>query len=370
MDMDYAIIGGGVVGLSVAHGLAGLGRRVTVLDEGDSAFRASRGNFGLVWVQSKGLKAPTYARWTRKSASLWREFADDLAEGAGTDLSLHQQGGYDFHFSEQSLEDRVRAYDALKADLGGDYPYEVLGHNALKRMEPHIGPKVIAAILHHEDGHVNPLRLLRALSTEAGRLGAKVRTGAKVAAVQPGEGGFRISLENGDQIAAGRVVICAGLGAATLGPQLGFAAPVRPERGQVLITEKLAPLMNRPSSKVRQVDEGGVQIGDSHEDVGFDDGETLEITAQIARQATDTFPALGRARLVRSWGALRVLTPDGLPIYQQSTVHPGAFLVTCHSGITLAAVHSRLLPLWLEGRADAPDLEAFSETRFAVSSAA
>ena len=68
METDYAIIGGGVVGLSVAHGLLGLGRRVAVLDEGDSAFRASRGNFGLVWVQSKGLNAPAYARWTRRSA--------------------------------------------------------------------------------------------------------------------------------------------------------------------------------------------------------------------------------------------------------------------------------------------------------------
>lgn len=370
METDYAIIGGGVVGLSVAHGLLGLGRRVAVLDEGDSALRASRGNFGLVWVQSKGLKAPAYARWTRRSASLWQEFADDLGASADTDLSLRQDGGYEFHFSDQSLEERIRAYDGLKAELNGDYPYEVLGPNALKRMEPHIGPKVAAAILHHEDGHVNPLRLLRALSSAVRRLGADVRTGAKVATVQPAEGAFRIALENNERVAAGRVVICAGLGAATLGPQLGFAAPVRPERGQVLISEKLAPLMTRPSAKVRQVDEGGVQIGDSHEDVGFDDGETLEITANIARHAIETFPALARARLVRSWGALRILTPDGLPIYQQSPDHPGAFLVTCHSGITLAAAHSRLLPLWLEGRSAAPDLEAFSETRFAVSSAA
>jgi glycine/D-amino acid oxidase-like deaminating enzyme len=46
---------------------------------------------------------------------------------------------------------------------------------------------------------------------------------------------------------------------------------------------------------------------------------------------------------------------------------PGAFLVTCHSGITLAAAHARLLPEWLEGREAAPDLEVFSEARFAVS---
>ena len=66
-------------------------------------------------------------------------------------------------------------------------------------------------------------------------------------------------------------------------------------------------------------------------------------------------------------GALRVLTPDGLPIYQESPTCPGAFLVTCHSGITLAAAHARLLPDWLEGTPNAPDLEVFREARFSLS---
>jgi len=118
------------------------------------------------------------------------------------------------------------------------------------------------------------------------------------------------------------------------------------------------------------VNEGGVQIGASHEDVGFDDRETIAATARLARHAVEVFPHLARARLVRSWGALRILTPDDLPIYQRSAAHPDAFLITCHSGVTLAAAHARLLPLWIEGQADAPDLEAFSERRFAISTAA
>ena len=80
----------------------------------------------------------------------------------------------------------------------------------------------------------------------------------------------------------------------------------------------------------------------------------------------DTIPALAKAQLVRSWAALRVMTPDGLPIYQESPLMPGAYLVTCHSGITLAAAHALRLPDWLEGRDDAPDLSAFSEDRFSV----
>jgi glycine/D-amino acid oxidase-like deaminating enzyme len=60
------------------------------------------------------------------------------------------------------------------------------------------------------------------------------------------------------------------------------------------------------------------------------------------------------------------MSPDGLPIYQQSPTMPGAYLVTCHSGITLAAAHAKLLPDWLENNESAPNLEVFSEQRFTI----
>lgn len=363
MVYDWAIIGGGVVGLSVAYGLARRGRRVLVLDGEDRDHRASRGNFGLIWVQSKGLDNPDYARWTRGSARLWRDFAAGLAEATGTDLHLQQRGGYEFFVDETAMEARAARYARLREALGGDYPYEILGHNALKREEPAIGPRVAGALFHHEDGHVNPLHLLRALAGEVRRMGGTVLTGQTVTdADKPDE--FLLTTATGQQFRAGRVVMAAGLGAARLGPQLGFRAPVRPQRGQVMITERLPPLLSRPSGILRQVNEGGIQIGASNEEVGFDDGTTADVSARIAAEAITILPDLARARVVRTWGALRVMSPDGYPIYQQSAAMPGAFLVTCHSGITLAAAHALRLPAWLEGAPDAPELEPFRETRF------
>lgn len=363
MESDYAIIGGGVVGLSVAWGLLRRGFSVTVIDGDDAGLRASRGNFGLVWVQSKGMKQPRYAQWSQTSAALWRGFADELAELTGTDLGLRQDGGYDLHFSEETLADTVAKYEVLKATLGGDYPFEVLGHNALRKEEPNIGHKVVGAIWHKQDGHANPLRLLQALADGVRRKGARVLTGQRVVSVDKADG-FTLACADGTQIRAGKVVLSAGLGAVKLGPLLGFKAPVRPQRGQVLITEKLPRLINRPSLIARQVDEGGIQIGATNEEVGLDDGVTRKGLAQLAHEAVMAYPALERAQLVRSWGALRVLSPDGLPIYHESHTHPGAYLVTCHSGITLAAAHALHLPDWLEGTSDAPDLEVFRETRF------
>ncbi|MEY8799152.1 NAD(P)/FAD-dependent oxidoreductase [Leisingera sp. XS_AS12] len=366
MEADYAVIGGGVVGLSVAWGLLRRGKRVTVLDGDDGAFRASRGNFGLVWVQSKGMKQPRYAAWSQRSAAAWAGFAAELEDGTGRSVGLEQNGGYDLHFSEETLYSTVAQYETLKEKLGGNYPFEVLGRNALSREEPHIGPKVAGAILHHQDGHANPLRLLQSLAEDVRRRGGRVLNGKTVTGVAKPDG-FRVSCGDGTVVTAGKVILSAGLGAMELGPKLGFKAPVRPQRGQVLITEKLPKMIHRPSLIARQVDEGGIQIGATNEEAGLDDRVTQPGLSRLAAEAVAAYPALARAQLVRSWGALRILTPDGLPIYQESPELPGAYLVTCHSGITLAAAHALFLPDWLEGTSAAPDLEVFSEDRFPVS---
>ncbi|MGP8307831.1 NAD(P)/FAD-dependent oxidoreductase [Vibrio sp. YIC-376] len=365
MKPEYIVVGGGVVGCAVAYGLLKAGHKVTVLDGGDSAHRASRGNFGLVWLSSKGLDAPHYAAWTRRSVNLWRGLADELEKATGEDLNLKQQGGYDFHFCEKEMMAKANQYEALRKALGTDHPYEVWNRDQLLKEDPYIGPDVIGAIFGPEDGHVNPLKLLKAYTKAIQDLGADLITGVNVTDVNKDSSGkFQVTLEDGSQYQGDKVILSAGLGAATLGPKLGFVAPISPQKGQVLITEKLAPTLKRPSGIIRQVDEGGIQIGDSKENAGFDDSDTLDMTAAIAERAIAVYPFLAQTKLVRSWGAIRIISPDGLPIYQQSKTNSGAYLISCHSGITLAAVHSYLLPHWLEQTADAPNLELFSEDRF------
>jgi octopine oxidase subunit B len=77
---DAIVIGGGLVGSAIAYGVAREGLRAALIDEGDVAYRASRGNFGLVWIQSKGDGAPHYQRWTRRSADQWPALAAELFE--------------------------------------------------------------------------------------------------------------------------------------------------------------------------------------------------------------------------------------------------------------------------------------------------
>jgi len=373
LETEFAVIGGGLVGMAVAWGLARRGRAVTVFDEGDRAFRASRGNFGLIWVQGKGVAMPDYARWTRLSAGLWPDFAAELAEVTGVGVERSQPGGIFLHLSEDEAEAAVARLAALRAALGGDYPFEYLGHNATKAIIPEIGPEVVGAIHCPMDGHVNPLYLLRALHAAFAHAGGRLRNGATVERIEPEAEGFRIHRADGSW-AARNVVLCAGLGNARLAPMVGLDSPVVPERGQVLITERIRPFLPLPTVHVRQVGEGALQIGDSHEDVGMNDGTLPDVVAGIARRAVRLFPCLARVRVVRSWGALRVMTPDGHPLYDRA---PGATVVNCHSGVTLAAVHAKVLAGWIAGDIEpdsVPDympdyMEVFSAERFRLPAA-
>lgn len=361
-----AVIGGGLVGMATALGLARQGLHVTVFDEGDVALRASRGNFGLVWVQGKGDTLPEYARWSRQSARLWPDLAAELQEQSGVDVQLSQVGGLYVCLDQDELDHRVATLTAMREQAGGDYPFEVLDLPALRELVPEIGPNIAGATLCPEDGHVNPLLLMRALNASFMKRGGNIVNGQTIHDVSPDGEGFRINV-GGDLWYADKVVLAAGLGNRKLAPSVGLEAPVGPQRGQVLVGERVRPFLKYPTGHVRQTGEGTVQCGDSKEDVQFDEGTTTAVMAAIARRAVRMFPLLAGVKMVRAWGALRIMTPDGYPVYEQSTQHPGAYLVTCHSGVTLCAAHAGPLADWLAGGTLPTDLEVFHASRFALS---
>lgn len=368
IETDWLVVGGGVVGTSLAFGLARAGERVCLLDEGDDAFRAARGNFGLVWVQGKGLGNPAYARWTLQAAAAWPALAAELAQRTGIDVELSQIGGLTMSLDAADLAERATALASIRADLG-DYPFEVLDPDALRARVPQVGPDVVGAVFSPLDGHVSPLRLLRALLEAFSTAGGRLCAGVRLDAISHDDGGFT-ARSGTRRFHAPRIVLAAGLGNRTLAPMVGLSAPVQPNRGQILVSERVQPFLRHPTLYVRQTGEGVVQIGDSKEDVGFDDGTTLAQLSRIAARAVRCFPLLARIQVVRTWGALRVMSPDGFPIYDASTTCPGAFVVSCHSGITLAPQHAGPLVDWMRGQ-PAPGstpavLSAFTAERFGV----
>jgi len=366
-EAEVAIVGGGLVGAAIGYGLARSGARVLVLDGDERAPCASRGNFGLVWVQGKGEGCPAYARWTLLSADLWHGFARELEDATGIAVGYSRPGGVVLALSEVELAGERAILERIRREAGdeGSADFEILDRPALVEMLPGLGPEVVGGTYSPADGHANPLFLLRALRAGIAAHGGRCRGGRRVAAIEARDGGFRVVARE-ETVFAERIVLAAGLGTGALAGRLGVEVPLAPQHGQLLVTERVHPLFDIPTDAVRQTREGSFLIGYSHNDFGFDTAARPAIMRNIARRAVRLFPFLGELRVVRSWGALRVLTPDGLPIYQESARHPGAFVATCHSGVTLAAAHALRLAPWIAGGALPDGLDAFAAGRFDV----
>jgi glycine/D-amino acid oxidase-like deaminating enzyme len=362
---DIGVVGGGLVGSALAYGLAKRGAAVALFYEDEDDLHASAGNFGLVWVQGKGLGAPEYEALTRRSATAWAHLADELVEQTGLCAEYRRSGGLKIALSDTELRGHQDAIHRLHNQrVASDTDPEVIDAAQLRELVPEIGPEAVGATWCVADGHADPLTTLRALRRAAEVTGQCRYLHQRVQRVRPRRGGFDIETDAGKH-AVGRVVIAAGLGSPDLAAPLGLDVPLRPQRGQILVTERMAPFLDIACHNVRQTGAGTVLIGDSKEDVGFDRGTLQGVGGGLARRAVRIFPRLADARIVRHWGALRVMSPDGLPVYAVSRRHPGAMLATCHSGVTLAAAHAgEVAEAVLDGGL-AETYAAFSPDRFA-----
>ncbi|GLQ12505.1 FAD-dependent oxidoreductase [Devosia yakushimensis] len=373
MNADIVVIGGGIVGSAIAYGLARRKVRVAVLDGSDRDVRAANANFGLVWLQGKGTNMPAYQRWTRKSIQLWPEFSAELTEATGIDLQYECDGGLTITLGEADFEKRRATIERLAEQLGDLEPdCHMIDRRELESVLPgvRLGSEVTGASYGRSDGHANPLRLLAALHAETVRNGGELLGGCAVQRIQrDASGSFLVDYGSG-RVSAARVVIAAGLGSKELAAQVGLDIQIRPQRGQILVTERVEPFLPLPTSGLRQTREGTVMIGATMDEAGFDTSTTAEAAAALGAKAIRRVPALAGLNLVRQWAGLRILTPDRHPVYAESKSHPGAYVAVCHSGVTLAAVHAAdIAHAFASGQLPA-SLNVFHHSRFDVSKAA
>jgi glycine/D-amino acid oxidase-like deaminating enzyme len=370
-EYDVAVVGGGLLGSAIAWGLGRLGRRVAILDEGDIARRASRANFALVWVQSKGLGLQPYVDWTLRATASWGRLAAELEAQTGFDVRLRQNGGFHITLGEDEWRRRADLVARMNAQVASpDYGLEMLSADELRRRLPLIGPEVSGASFCPHDGDVNSLRLYRAFHTGLKLFGADYMPGRPVETITREGGEFRLATPAGE-VRAAKVVLAAGNVNERLAPMVGLAAPMGPTRGQIIVTERTEPFLPHALSTLRQTDEGTVLIGDSKEESLDDRIQDHGVTAVMADRATRTFPHLARLNVVRSWSGIRVMPKDGFPIYDRSETHPGAFVACCHSGVTLASNHAfDVARMVVADALEADHVGAFSARRFGEPGAA
>ena len=162
---DVVVIGAGLVGGAIAYGLARAGQRLAFLGEEDATYRASRGNFGLVWVQGKGLGRPEYARWPHMSSERWFELSEALVEDCAlAPCCARPDGVVPALFGGRALRSRL---DARESEAGGRQRrlrlYEMLGHARVRELLPACGPAVSGGAYTPYDGHADPLKFMLGL---------------------------------------------------------------------------------------------------------------------------------------------------------------------------------------------------------------
>jgi hydrogen cyanide synthase HcnC len=286
-------------------------------------------------------------------------------------VRYRRPGGFHLALSEDELARRVAHLRTIEAQPWmPSTGHEVLDGAALRNKLPAVGAGVVGATYTRLDGHCDSLRLLRALHGAFRAAGGAYLAERRVVSISHANGEFALRT-GASEIRAASVVLAAGLDNARLGPMVGLEIPVRPVRGQLLVTERTERFLEYPVSTVRQTDEGTVMIGDSQEEAAPSTAITPEILAAMADRAQRMFPRLARVNVVRTWAAQRVMPPDGCAIYDASRTYPGAYAAATHSGVTLAPNHALVLgPAIARGALPDEVSSAFGARRFAGAKAA
>lgn len=367
-EHDIIVAGGGISGVALAYGLAAQGRRVSVLDAPTPINTASRTNVGLIWCQSKFLHLPDYARWGFESARLFPALTAELQEVSDLPVAVNYSGGLIPCLSEEEYAKRESYLQQLQQTLG-DYPGQMIDRAALERKLPriHWGKDVCGAAWCEADGLIDPLALLRAFQVALPRVGVRcVRTVMHDIQPLPGKAGYRVSTDSGFHDCE-YLVLAAGLANRRFARFAIPDLPVHADKGQVLLVERLPMVMPIPVLGVTQTFGGTVVIGFRHERAGHDTQVHSASVAQEGLWAMRVWPALAQKRIIRTWSGLRVMPNDSQAIYSHLPGHPKVTLCNTHSAVTMAAVHTRLLPDYLLGGALPPLARSMTLQRFGYS---
>jgi len=350
---DTIIIGAGVVGSSIAYHLSEKTSNILVIDRHFPGAGTSGATQAWVWVHTK--QPNWYAEFSMYSAEMYPILKKKLV-----DIEYVRTGGIAPIFDEDKL---AKARELVKGQQEKGIEIHLLSKEEALAKEPYLSDQIIAATYSPLDGNVNPMRLNQAYIQAARRRKVTFSFYNPVTQIQRRGRQFVIQTEK-ETYTAGQLVLAAGTWTPLLAQHLGVQVPVRPVRGQILITEPAPRFLKHTVSGVRQTVNGEVLIGYSKEEAGFAKDTTWDIIGETARFGIKIIPALRRLRLVRAFAGLRAMPRDGLPIIGPVQGVPGLFLAVMHSGVTLSPIAGMLMSEILAGEAPSFPLEPFRLERF------
>jgi glycine oxidase len=369
---EVAIIGGGVIGLSVARALALRGvHDVLVIERGSFGCEASSAAGGMLAPQAEADSADQFFEFCRRSRDLYPQFADALREETGIDIELDQTGTIYVALTE---EDEVEIRQRFRWQSAAGLPVEQLTGVEARELEPCISNRARAALRFPRDVQVENRRLVSALSEANKRLGVRLLANTNVTSITTTNKAVVAVATSAGSISTRRLVVAAGAWTAFLIPPDKASAKIsiEPIRGQMVCFETNTRLTRHviysPRGYLVPRMDGRLLAGSTSEDVGFDKNTTSAGIHSIVSRATEISEALAGVPIVDSWAGLRPKAPDGLPVLGPCAEIDGLFYASGHyrNGILLAPITGELIAEAIVSHNTSSFIQAFAPDRFSV----
>ena len=367
---DILIIGGGIIGLSLARELhkkaAG---KITVLERGKLGRESSFAAAGILAPQAEAEKADVFFHFCNDSKNLYVNFSEEIFAETDVDIELDRNGTLYLAFTETDAAEIRRRFEwQKKAGLAVEY----LSTNEARKAEPFVSPDVREALFFPNDWQVENRKLLAALQKYANLNDVKIVENAEVKS---------LLIENGKVIGAetteGKnfaeaVVLATGAWTSLIesGENTLSRLKVKPIRGQILSFRTARRLYSKviysPRGYLVPRVDGRILIGATVEDAGFDKNITSSGTKFLLETASEISPCLVSLEISDKWAGLRPFAADGLPILGAFPEIENLHIATAHyrNGILLAPLTAKILADKIVENLDSKYLEVFNPRRF------
>ncbi|MFX0197776.1 MAG: NAD(P)/FAD-dependent oxidoreductase [Candidatus Hodarchaeota archaeon] len=380
---DVVVIGGGVIGASVTCYLAEKGLNVFLVDRGGLASGTSGACQGGVLAH---IRKPPLLSYVLESQKLYFH-----AKNQGLDFEYDPCGSF-ICFDREDQRSMVEEHAKQLKRHG--LKISLLERDDLKAITPAIGDEVLGASVYNEDFIVNPIRVAHEFAFAAKELGAKIHVFREVKAIEmKGSEIYAIITDKG-RIRTGCVVNAAGVWSPDVAQMIGYTLPVKPKRGQLLVTEPVrrskirfildgdylvtaydpdaVEASNDPriklgvASSLAQAKTGNWLLGSSRDLAGFDRSCTRETLEWIVKRAMTFLPGLGKLNCIRTFAGLRPITDDGLPVLGRvEEVEDFVIATGTHGeGIMLAPLWGKLTAELIAKNTTSMPIELFNPARF------
>jgi glycine/D-amino acid oxidase-like deaminating enzyme len=356
MIYDIAIIGGGIMGCSTALRLADAGMKPVILEQGDLGQGASGVNAGTLSLQIKRVKLMPYAL---RGHALWQQM--------GAAVGFAKTGGYTLAFNAREAE-LLHERQTMKAQAGA--PIEFVSNNRLRDLEPGLTHNVVAASYCAEDGYANASLTGKYYRKRLMDAAITYRENSPVKAISK-EDVFELSTPKG-VVQSHRILLAAGAWLKPLAAMLDVDLQVNARVNTVSVTERLPKVMSHVIGHatglltMKQKPNGTVLIGGGWQGRGTPENGRGEVDAATVKPnlalAQYAVPALGHARVIRSWTGFEANVPDFYPLAGALPGVPDAYVLGCvRGGYTIGPYIGQLMGDFILGRT--PEMPLFDPGR-------